>query len=172
MFIFEPDVHRALSCETQRFTNHKLSSSIFPCCLSHIGDISTYLHYMLCKAIQTIHFLAHAIHWPLTHHPHRPSRPTKPTKNPPNQTISSLYDVLHYSAFLKAHNAHYRLEYRTLFHLFWHELLGLVVNESWSWMTYHIEVVFNIRSWRILPHHLVMDYWFLKDTVAWLTHIT
>ena len=32
-------------------------------------------------------------HWPLTHHPHRP---TRPTKNPPNQTISPLYDVLHY----------------------------------------------------------------------------
>ena len=35
-------------CETQRFTDQKLSSPIFACRLSvRIGDISTYLNYMM-----------------------------------------------------------------------------------------------------------------------------
>ena len=36
-------------CETQRFPDQKLSSPVFTCCPvpSRIGDISTYLHYMM-----------------------------------------------------------------------------------------------------------------------------
>ena len=34
-------------------------------------------------------------HCPLTHHSHRPTTPTKPTQNPPDVTISQLYEVQH-----------------------------------------------------------------------------
>ena len=48
------------NCETQRFTDQKLSSPIFPCWLFvrpsvRIGNISTYLNCMMFQTIQTIH---------------------------------------------------------------------------------------------------------------------
>ena len=42
------------------------------------------------------------IHWPLTHRPHRP---IKPTKNPPDLTISPLYDILQYSSHIFSENS-------------------------------------------------------------------
>ena len=41
-----------MNCETQRFTDQKLSSPMFPCCLFvcsfvRIGNISTYLNCMM-----------------------------------------------------------------------------------------------------------------------------
>ena len=51
-------------------------------------------------------------HWPLTNHPHRPIRPIRPTKpnqKPPNLTISSLYDVLHYTNQIFSENSWHTL---------------------------------------------------------------